>query len=178
MRRWRPVASGGLSLFQCSDHRTGDGREPISHKCVWPVPYTGTVGFVCFWPNAQNNDNTSEKWSWTLLASSHTSKDTMKSSQRISLLTCRDGPGVYWRHGGTGPGSEEVVAGAAVSSAIKGRLALDTVEVQQLITHPLSDLYGSFFSGCNSSIKAATASSSFSDGSCCSFVNDGNVRWD
>lgn len=76
--------------------------------------------------------------------------------------------------GGTLPHSERVVAGAAVSSTIKGRLALPTVAGQRLIAHPQAGLHASFFSGGILSVKAA--SSSFSVGSCCSIVNEGNFR--
>lgn len=74
------------------------------------------------------------------LASPHTSK--IHSSDFVF-----DMQGQFRYPGGTVPYSEEVVAGVAVSSTIKGSLALPTAAVQRLITHPLSGLHGSFFRG-------------------------------
>lgn len=83
-------------------------------------------------------------------ASPHTSKYTMKSIHRILFLTRGDSSGASCCH-----------------------FLHHQRQVQRLIPHPLSGLHGSIFSRCKLSIKAA---SSFWAGSCCSIVNEGNVR--
>lgn len=79
----------------------------------------------------------------------------MKSIHQVLFLTRGDSSLVSWQRGAL---QREGRAGAAISSPIKGRLALPKAALERLITHPLSGLHGSFLSGRNLSIKVGSSS--------------------